>query len=102
MSRFDDEGFLLALEDWDQGIAAEIAATENIALSAAHWEIIEALRRYYQTFGLSPAMRPFSKYLRQQLGAEKSTSIYLLSLFPGSPAKIAAKIAGLPKPDNCL
>ncbi|MCZ6459336.1 MAG: TusE/DsrC/DsvC family sulfur relay protein, partial [Gammaproteobacteria bacterium] len=37
-----------------------------------------------------------------QLGAEKGTSIYLLKLFPGSPAKLLAKIAGLPRPTNCL
>lgn len=98
----DEEGYLCHLEDWDEDIAATIAGEEGIVLSAAHREIITALRTFYRDFGLSPAMRPLCKYLREQLGTEKSTSIYLMQLFPGSPARIAAKIAGLPKPDNCL
>jgi tRNA 2-thiouridine synthesizing protein E len=47
-------------------------------------------------------MRPLVKYIGQRLGKEKGNSIYLLQLFPGSPAKLASKIAGLPRPENCL
>ena len=39
---------------------------------------------------------------KEEWGKEKGSSMYLLQLFPGSPAKIGSKIAGLPKPDNCL
>lgn len=98
----DAEGFLCNMEDWNIQAADIIANEEGITLTDAHREIIHALRDFYAKFGLSPAMRPFTKYLKDKLGKEKSTSIYLLQLFPGSPAKIAAKIAGLPKPDNCL
>ena len=52
--------------------------------------------------GLSPAMRPLAKYIKLHLGAEKANSIYLMQLFPQSPAKYLAKIAGLPRPENCL
>lgn len=99
---FDREGFLRRLEDWTPGVARQIAAGENIELSEAHWELINLLREYYREFDSSPAMRPLVKYCGLKLGAEKGRSIYLLSLFPGSPAKIGSKIAGLPKPDNCL
>jgi tRNA 2-thiouridine synthesizing protein E len=47
-------------------------------------------------------MRPLVKYTANKLGPDNGKSLYLLSLFPGSPAKIGSKIAGLPKPDNCL
>jgi tRNA 2-thiouridine synthesizing protein E len=47
-------------------------------------------------------MRALVKYCGLRLGADQGRSIYLLSLFPGSPAKLGSKIAGLPKPDNCL
>jgi tRNA 2-thiouridine synthesizing protein E len=47
-------------------------------------------------------MRILVKHVRSQLGEEKGNSIYLMQLFPGSPAKLASKLAGLPKPDNCL
>ena len=99
---FDAEGFLRSLDDWSPDVARHIAATEGIELSDAHWEVVELLRSYYGEFDSSPAMRPLVKYCRLKLGPDKGKSIYLLGLFPGSPAKIGSKIAGLPKPDNCL
>ncbi|GAB5449916.1 MAG: TusE/DsrC/DsvC family sulfur relay protein [Halioglobus sp.] len=100
--RFDKEGFLLNLADWTPELAEKLAANEGIELTAAHWEVIELLRGYYSEFDSSPAMRALVKYCRLQLGPDKGRSIYLMSLFPGSPAKLGSKIAGLPKPDNCL
>ncbi|MBN7797746.1 TusE/DsrC/DsvC family sulfur relay protein [Parahaliea mediterranea] len=101
-SAFDKEGFLRELDDWSPAVAEQLAAAEGIALGAAHWEVIELLRDYYRQFESSPAMRPLVKYCALKLGPDKGKSIYLMSLFPGSPAKLGSKIAGLPKPDNCL
>ncbi len=98
----DQEGFLTDLNDWSQPLAAELARIEGIEFTEEHLEVILVLRQFYQRYQLSPAMRPLVKYVAQELGAEKGKSIYLLKLFPGSPAKLASKIAGLPKPDNCL
>ena len=99
---FDREGFLRDLSDWSPAVAEQIARKEGIALSPAHWEILQLLRDYYREFDASPAMRPLVKYCALKLGPDKGRSIYLLKLFPGSPAKLGSKIAGLPKPDNCL
>ena len=101
-SAFDKEGFLRNLDDWNPEVANQIATNENIQLSPAHWEVLNLLREYYAEFDASPAMRPLVKYCALKLGADKGKSVYLLSLFPGSPAKIGSKIAGLPKPENCL
>ena len=98
----DKQGFLVNLDDWNESIAEEIALEEGITLSSAHWEIIKLLRAFYQEYAISPAMRILVKTTKQQLGIDKGNSIYLMSLFPGSPAKIASKISGLPKPTNCL
>jgi tRNA 2-thiouridine synthesizing protein E len=101
-SAFDKEGFLRRLSDWEPQVAEQIARAEQLELTPAHWEVLHLLRDYYREFDASPAMRPLVKYCALQLGAEKGRSIYLMSLFPGSPAKLGSKIAGLPKPDNCL
>ncbi len=101
-SAFDKEGFLRQLADWEPAVAEQIAAAENLELSDAHWEILGLIRDYYRQFDASPAMRPLVKYCALKLGEDKGRSIYLMSLFPGSPAKLGSKIAGLPKPDNCL
>jgi tRNA 2-thiouridine synthesizing protein E len=101
-SAFDKEGFLRRLQDWTPEVARQIAAAEQLELTEAHWEILYLLRDYYSEFDSSPAMRPLVKYCALKLGSDKGRSIYLMSLFPGSPAKLGSKIAGLPKPDNCL
>ncbi|MES2824717.1 MAG: TusE/DsrC/DsvC family sulfur relay protein [Pseudomonadota bacterium] len=98
----DKEGFLENLTDWNEEVATELAQQEKIQLTAAHWEIIALVRDFYQLYQLSPSMRALVKRTEQMLGAEKGRSIYLLQLFPPSPAKLACKIAGLPKPSNCL
>jgi tRNA 2-thiouridine synthesizing protein E len=98
----DKEGFVVDLNQWDEKVAAVLASNEKIELTPEHWQVIIELRDFYRQYQLSPAMRPLVKYLKQQLDKPDLNSIYLLTLFPGSPAKIAAKIAGLPKPENCL
>lgn len=98
----DPEGFLVDLNNWSPEVAKLLAAQDKIQLTPEHLDIILLLRDFYQTYQLSPAMRPLTKYLRQHLAAEKTSSIYLMQLFGQSPAKALARYAGLPKPDNCL
>lgn len=100
--QLDKEGYLLNLADWSEETAIHLATEEGIELTQAHWEIIYLLRDFYQEFEVSPAMRPLVKAVAKKLGEEKGKSIYLMTLFPGSPAKLIAKLAGLPKPKNCL
>lgn len=98
----DKEGYLRELSAWNENVAAAIAARDGIALTDAHWEILQAIRRFYAQYELSPATRPLLKFLAQELGPEKAGSIYVMQLFPGTPAKTIARIAGLPKPANCI
>lgn len=98
----DKEGFLLDPAQWTPEIAEHLADEEGLVLTPAHWEVINALRDFYQEYQTAPAMRILVKVVRNRLGEEKGNSIYLMQLFPGSPAKLASKFAGLPKPANCL
>lgn len=100
--KFDTEGFLRNLHDWNRDVANSIAQAENISLTSAHWELINSAREYQKKFDISPEMRPFIKWIRHEISQEKASSLYLLKLFPGSPAKLISKIAGLPKPPNCI
>ncbi|WP_415884603.1 TusE/DsrC/DsvC family sulfur relay protein [Neptuniibacter sp. QD34_54] len=99
---FDEEGYLRNLDDWDESVANSIAENEGLNLTQDHWEVIHIIRDFYEQYQLSPAMRPLVKAVSLKLGKDKGKSIYLMKLFPGSPAKLIAKISGLPKPDNCL
>ncbi|MFC2993225.1 TusE/DsrC/DsvC family sulfur relay protein [Halomonas tibetensis] len=98
----DPEGYLVELENWSAEVAEAIATEESIELTAEHWEVINVLRDFYCRFEQAPAMRPLVKAVGKALGEEKGRSIHLMRLFPGSPAKLAARIAGLPKPTHCL
>ena len=98
----DKDGYLVDLNDWSAEVASALAAAEDLELSPEHWEILELLRGFYQEFQLSPATRPLIKYTALKLGPDKGNSLHLNRLFKGTPAKLAAKLAGLPKPTNCL
>lgn len=98
----DKDGYLVELSDWSEDVAQALAARESLELSADHWEVLTLLRQFYQEFELSPATRPLIKYTALKLGVEKGNSLHLNRLFNGTPAKLAAKLAGLPKPTNCI
>ncbi|MFO2462991.1 TusE/DsrC/DsvC family sulfur relay protein [Pseudomonas sp. 15FMM2] len=98
----DKDGYLVNLDQWSADVAQALAAIEALELTPEHWEILELLRDFYREFQLSPATRPLIKYTALKLGTEKGNSLHLNRLFNGTPAKLAAKLAGLPRPTNCL
>ena len=98
----DKDGYLVDLDDWSVEVANALAAAEGLELTPDHWQILDLLRGFYAEFQLSPATRPLIKYTALKLGPEKGNSLHLNKLFNGTPAKLAAKLAGLPRPTNCL
>ena len=98
----DPEGFLRELSDWSESLANAIAEKESLALTEAHWEVINFLRQGYAQSGTVPNMRLLQKAFLQEYGAEKGNSKYLYALFPYGPAKQGCRIAGLPKPTGCV
>lgn len=103
MPERNNEGFLEIAEQWNPKVAEAIADEDGINLSDNHWEIIRFLRDFYKQHEMSPpSNRLFVKAVKEAFGEEKGNSIYLMQLFPGTPAKTACRIAGLPRPTNCL
>ena len=98
----DRDGYLRNFNDWSDAVADALAAAEGIELTPAHREVLHLLRKFYQKHQLSPPNRPLVNLVKRELGPDKGRSIYLMNLFKGNPAKLATKLAGLPKPDNCL
>jgi tRNA 2-thiouridine synthesizing protein E len=90
------EGFLERVEDWDKPLAAELAAESGIPqLTDRHWMVIDYMRDTFLKLGDGPTIRT--------LGKESGVNIKeLYLLFPKGPAKLAAKIAGIPKPHGCI
>ena len=98
----DEEGYLSNLSDWEEGTATAMAQAEDIDLSDDHWEIINFLREYYESYQVAPAVRILTKAVGKKLGKDKGNSKYLYQLFPYGPGKQACKFAGLPKPTGCV
>ena len=64
-------------------------------LTDRHWQVIRFMREQYEKNGSGPTVRV--------LGKTSGVSVKeLYELFPKGPAKIAAKIAGIPKPRGCI
>ena len=98
----DEEGYLVNWNDWDAEVAEAMARTDDIELSAEHWEVIQFLRHYYEEYEFAPAVRILVKTIGKKLGADKGNTKYLYQLFPYGPAKQACRYAGLPKPTGCV
>ena len=92
---FDDDGFMKDAEAWTPEIGEVIAGILEIELTDRHWDVINYSRKEYAEEGDAPTLRNITKTL--QLPTKE-----LYALFPGGPAKNAAKIAGLPKPTGCI
>lgn len=92
----NDEGFFVDPAAWTPAMAEEMAAAEGIdALTPAHWTVIEFMRREFAEKGTGPTVRV--------LGKSSGVSVKeLYELFPKGPAKMAARIAGIPKPKGCI
>jgi len=92
----NDEGFLEQPDQWTEDMAVEIARREGIdPLTPRHWQVIHFMRDEYHAKGTGPSVRA--------LGKTSGVSIKeLYQLFPKGPAKLAAKIAGIPKPRGCI
>ena len=98
----DSDGHLLDPAHWSPRVAEALADAAGIPLTEDHWRILEALRAFHRETGVAPSMRPLVKLVRERVDPRLASSIALLRLFPRDPARIAARIAGLPKPDKCL
>jgi len=98
----DKDGNLADLADWSEAVAQALARQAGIELTAAHWEVLHLMRAFHTRRGIAPVMRILVKLVENELGPEKGNSLYLLKLFPGSPARVASRIAGLPRPANCI
>jgi dissimilatory sulfite reductase related protein len=91
-----DDGFFLDPDQWREDMAPQIAHDVGIdALTDRHWQVITHMRKEFAEKGTGPTVRA--------LGRTSGVSIKeLYLLFPKGPAKLAAKIAGIPKPRGCI
>ena len=92
----DAEGFLVNPEDWNEEMAPELAKEFEInELTDAHWKVINFMRNDFKENGQIPSIRRM-----KNAGGIPTKDLY--DMFPDGPAKKAAKISGLSKPQGCI
>ena len=92
----DAEGFLTDPQQWNEEVAAMIASEAGIAeLTPRHWLVVSYMRETYLTTGEAPSIRTLGKASGVEI-----KELYVL--FPKGPAKLAARIGGIPKPRGCI
>jgi tRNA 2-thiouridine synthesizing protein E len=92
----DGEGFFVDPSRWTAAMAPELARREGIdELTPEHWQVLDFVRAQYAAKGTGPTVRV--------LGTTSGVPVKrLYELFPKGPAKVAARIAGIPKPRGCI
>ena len=92
----DAEGFLTDPQQWNEDVAGAIAREAGIGeLTPRHWLVVRFMRETYLSTGQAPSIRTLGK-------ASGVPIKELYTLFPKGPAKLAAKIGGIPKPRGCI
>lgn len=92
----DAEGFFLDPTQWNELVADRMAQVLGYSkLSQEHWVLINFAREEYSKTKSAPNMRKLS------VGSGVPTKS-IFKLFPHSPAKTIAKIAGISKPVGCI
>lgn len=89
------DGNLLDPAAWDRGVAEAFADQAGLELTDAHWTVLDFVRKDGAASGSAPGIR--------RIVAETGvTQKELYGLFPGGPALLAARFAGLEKPKSCV
>ncbi len=92
----NEEGFFLDPTQWNRDIAVELAKADGIdPLTEQHWIVLDFMRKEFFEKGTGPTVRVLGK-----TSGVSVKDLYLL--FPKGPAKMAARIAGIPKPKGCI
>ncbi|MDZ7292015.1 MAG: TusE/DsrC/DsvC family sulfur relay protein [candidate division KSB1 bacterium] len=94
--KLDADGFLADPNAWTEELAKAFAIEEGIPnLTERHWQVINFMRQEYKQKAEVPTIRRL-----KNAGGIPTKELY--ELFPNGPAKKAARIAGLPKPQGCV
>ena len=93
--RFDGGGFLLDPSDWDEQLAVAMAEQLGVQLDERSWAVVRWARDEFLATGTSPNVR------RVASGSGVGTKA-IYAMFPRSPGKTTAMLAGIPKPAGCV
>ncbi|MGP4713590.1 TusE/DsrC/DsvC family sulfur relay protein [Psychrobacter sp. DM8] len=99
----DQDGHLNDHTLWTPIVAQQLADTLDVHLTQEHLDILGQVRVFFDTFNHAPSTRPLIKWLQKVLPEHTISNQKLQALFnTGLVARHVNRLAGLPKPPNCL
>lgn len=98
----DQDGHLVNHLDWSPEVAVFLAQKDGLILNPSHLKVLYTTREFYNRFGYAPATRPLLKFLIKELGEQISNAQLMQDFQTGLVARTLSRLAGLPKPANCL
>ncbi|HCH27703.1 MULTISPECIES: TusE/DsrC/DsvC family sulfur relay protein [Psychrobacter] len=99
----DQDGHLCDHTIWTPAIAQQLADTLEVQLAEEHLQVLLQVRAFFAKFNHPPATRPLIKWLQKTLPEYDISNQKLQQLFnTGLVARHVNRLAGLPKPPNCL
>ena len=98
----DQDGHLVDYTLWNEDVAQQLAESLEIELSPWHFEVLTAVRQFYAQFGHAPSTRPLIKFLMKTVNPEISNAVLQEKFNTGLVARHLSRLAGVPKPANCL
>jgi len=92
MIAVDDEGYLINFDDWDEGVASELAERANVGeLTPEGISMLKFIRDYYKTYNFFPIVNSICRIIHAP--KDCVTEKFFNPL-------IAWRIAGLPHPEE--
>lgn len=92
----DADGYLVDPADWNEQVAAILAAREGIELTPEHWDVLRFMRAYYDENRIAADARFVIRHIVEKQGSGARNRLF--ELFPyGYPGQ-ACKIAGMKRP----
>ena len=92
---FTTTGFLVDATEWTPDLGEKMASGLGISMTEEHWGVVMWARQDSLGCGASPNVR------RVASGSGVGTK-RMYALFPNTPGKSVAMIAGIPKPVGCV
>lgn len=98
----DQDGHLLDHSTWNADIAQHLAQSLEITLTEWHLDVLHGVRQFYTQYGHSPSTRPLIKFLMKTVDADITNAKLQQTFNTGLVARHVCRLAGIPKPANCL
>jgi tRNA 2-thiouridine synthesizing protein E len=94
----DNEGYLLDPTEWTREWAEAGAAADGLALTDAHWRVLDFIRAWYDDYQAVPEARRVITELADATGDKRGAKALMYQLFPHGYGQQACRYAGMRKP----